>query len=451
MSVETGAMISIRFHTAAFVVALCLGGATARAETGSAAWLRYAPLDPAVARGIARALPANVVVLGDSPVIRSARDEIVRGVSSMLARTMTSDNAADGASIVIGTRDRVKSAMPDASIPDLTRPDSFWLGRTASNRVIVAGRDDRGVLYGAFALLRRVALGDALRDLNDRQEPAAPLRWVNEWNNLDATIERGYGGPSIFFEHDRVASDLARARDYARLLASVGVNAASVNNVNANPRVLTAEFIPELVRLAEAFRPWGVALAIAVDFSSPQKIGGLDTFDPLDPRVTAFWKVHVDDIYRAIPDFAGFVLKADSEGRLGPSAYGRTHADAANAIARALAPHRGVLFYRGFVYDHHMDWQNPKNDRARAAYDNFRRSTARSTTTSSCRSSTGRSISRCANRPRRCSAGSTRPTRRSSCRSRRSISDSSATSCSWCRCGKRCSTSTCVYRGRPRR
>jgi alpha-glucuronidase len=217
-----------------------------------------------------------------------------------------------------------------------------------------------------------VAVGDTLRDLNEHQEPVAPLRWVNEWNNLDGTIERGYGGASIFFENDRVAADLTRARDYARLLSSVGINAAAVNNVNANPRVLTAEFIPDLVRLADAFRPWGVGLAIAVDFSSPQRIGGLDTFDPLDARVAAFWKARVDDIYRAIPDFAGFVLKADSEGRLGPSAYGRTHADAANVIARALAPHGGMIFYRGFVYDHHMDWRNPKNDRARAAYDNFR-------------------------------------------------------------------------------
>ena len=170
---------------------------------------------------------------------------------------------------------------------------------------------------------------------------------------------------------DTVRPDLSRAQAYARLLASVGIKACAINNVNANPKVLTPEFMPALVRVAEAFRPWGVRLAIAVDFSSPQKIGGLDTFDPVDARVAAFWKARVDDIYAAIPDFAGIVLKADSEGRVGPSAYGRSHADAANVIARALAPHGGVLFYRGFVYDHHMDWRNPANDRARAAYDNF--------------------------------------------------------------------------------
>ena len=203
------------------------------------------------------------------------------------------------------------------------------------------------------------------------QRPSAPLRWVNEWNNLDGSIERGYGGRSIFFDAGDVRQNLTRAGEYARLLASVGINAASINNVNANITVISDPFLPSLARVAAAFRPWGVRLAVAVDFSSPKSLGGLDTFDPLDPRVAEFWKARINAIYRAIPDFAGIVVKADSEGRLGPSAYGRTHADAANVIARALAPHGGVIFYRGFVYDHHMDWRNLKNDRARAAWDNF--------------------------------------------------------------------------------
>jgi alpha-glucuronidase len=126
-----------------------------------------------------------------------------------------------------------------------------------------------------------------------------------------------------------------------------------------------------VARIAEALRPWGVRVAVSVDFGSPKSVGGLDSFDPLDPRVQAWWKARADDLYKAIPDFGGFVLKADSEGRVGPSTYGRSHADAANVVARALAPHGGLIFYRGFVYDHHMDWQNPKNDRARAAFDNF--------------------------------------------------------------------------------
>jgi alpha-glucuronidase len=188
---------------------------------------------------------------------------------------------------------------------------------------------------------------------------------------MDGSIERGYGGRSVFFKDNHVLQDLTRAKEYARLLASIGVNACVVNSVNTNPIVMTDAFLPELARLSEVFRPWGIRMALAVDFSMPKSIGGLDTFDPLAPAVIGFWKTRVDAVYRAVPDLGGFVLKADSEGRLGPSAYGRTHADAANVIARALRPHDGVFFYRGFVYDHHMDWRNLKNDRARAAWDNF--------------------------------------------------------------------------------
>ena len=175
----------------------------------------------------------------------------------------------------------------------------------------------------------------------------------------------------MFFENGSVRADLSRANDYARLLASVSVNGCIVNNVNANPRVLATDFLPQLARIADAFRPWGLRLGISVDLSSTKSLGGLDTFDPLDPRVQSWWKEKTNEIYRLIPDFAGFLVKADSEGRPGPSSYGRTPADAANTIARALQPHGGIVMYRAFVYDHHLNWRNPKNDRARAAYDIF--------------------------------------------------------------------------------
>jgi alpha-glucuronidase len=148
--------------------------------------------------------------------------------------------------------------------------------------------------------------------------------------------------------------------DYARILASLGINGCSVNNVNADIRLLDPARIPQVARIADAMRPWGVRIALAVDFGSPQSLGGLPTFDPLDPTVVAWWKATIDEIYRAVPDFGGIVLKADSEGRVGPSTYGRTHADAANVVARALKPHGGVIFYRGFVYDHHMDWERSR-------------------------------------------------------------------------------------------
>jgi alpha-glucuronidase len=358
----------------AVIAVLATIPASVHAETGYDAWLRYAPLPTALATR-ARSLPRTVTLLGDSPVLRSARDEVVRGLGTMLAAQMTTTTSLPRTStILLGTLERVRPALPGISVPvDLTT-NGFWLG-TATVRgqtvVVVAGRDERGVLYGAFTLLERIARLEDVSRLNERQEPAAPIRWVNHWDNLDGTIERGYAGRSIFFENGRVPDDLTRVRDYGRLLASVGINGLTVNNVNANALVITDGFIPQLARLADVLRPWGVALSVSIDFSSPRRIGGLETFDPLDPRVAAFWRDRVDALYRAIPDLGGIVLKADSEGRLGPSAYNRTHADAANVIARALAPHQGVIFYRGFVYDNLMDWRELKNDRARAAYDNF--------------------------------------------------------------------------------
>ena len=165
--------------------------------------------------------------------------------------------------------------------------------------------------------------------------------------------------------------DLTRAGEYARLLASVGINGCNVNNVNADLDLLTTEHLKEFARIADVFRPWGVKLALSIDLTSPQTVGGLDTFDPLDPKVIAWWQKKVDEIYTLIPDFGGFTVKADSEGRKGPSQYGRTPADAANVLARALAPHHGVVLYRGFVYNNHLDWHDLKADRARAGVDNF--------------------------------------------------------------------------------
>jgi alpha-glucuronidase len=362
--------------TAVAVSALVLAAITpAWAETGHDAWLRYAVLPEAVRARFA-SVPRTVTLLGDSLVLKTARDEIVRGLGSLLATPIQTAAALPRTpTIVLGTIERVRPAVPGAAIPTELAADGFWLGTTTTRgprQIIVAGRNERGVLYGALALLQRIARGEDISQLNERQEPAAPLRWVNHWDNLDGTIERGYAGRSIFFENGRVLDDLTRVSDYGRLLASVGINGATINNVNANALAITDGFIPQLARVADVLRPWGIALSVSIDFSSPRRIGGLDTFDPLDARVAAFWKDRVDALYRAIPDLGGFVLKADSEGRLGPSAYNRTHADAANFIAKALAPHHGVIFYRGFVYNHLMDWRDVKNDRARAAYDNFK-------------------------------------------------------------------------------
>jgi alpha-glucuronidase len=348
----------------------------AQAETGESAWLRYARLDPAAVQRIESGLPRSIVTVESGAPIQKAREEIAAGVRGMLGidLTVSTQLPPDGA-IVAGTSAGLRQVSPDLVRAGTLPSDGFRISRATIKGVpflVIAGESDRAVLYGAFAFLRGVAMGGSIEAIDQREAPYAPIRWVNEWNNLDGSIERGYGGRSIFWDGGHIRQDLGRVTEYARLLASLGINGISINNVNANPLVLSPEFIPQVARVADLLRPWGIRVALAIDFGSPQSLGKLPTYDPLDPAVIAWWKGRADDLYKAIPDFGGFVLKADSEGRVGPSAYGRTHADAANVVARALAPHGGVIFYRGFVYDHHMDWNNPKNDRARAAYDNFR-------------------------------------------------------------------------------
>src|SRR6185437_396923 len=346
-----------------------------QAETGYDAWLRYPPVTEGVLIDAYGRLPATIVKLDNSPTLTSAQNEIVRGVRGMLGRTLRMESKpVQGGMILLGTLAAVKQALPGTALAADLITDGYWLKATVTGGrhvLLIAAPNDRGVLYGAFALLRHIALHERIDQLDEKSNPYAPLRWVNQWDNLDGSIERGYAGRSIFFEDNHVLADLTRAADYARLLASIGINGYTINNVNANPRVLAPEFLPQLARIAAAFRPWGVELSISVDLGSPKTIGGLNTFDPLDPLVAAWWKQRVEEIYRIIPDFGGFVLKADSEGRVGPSTYGRTHADAANVLAAALKPHGGIVVYRGFVYNHHLDWRNLKNDRARAAYDNF--------------------------------------------------------------------------------
>ena len=360
------------FVLALALLSLPLVPRVARADNGANAWLRYARLQPSTAAQY-KSLPDEVIVLGDSPVLISAQNELIRGVDGMLGKKLRLAHqiVLGHPYVILGRIVPVeKLLMVVEPLPPLFHPDDYWL-RTMSDSIIVTGLTDRAVLYGTFGLLRKIGQGESLDNLNDGQRPSVPLRWVNQWDNLNGTIERGYGGRSIFFDNGVVRSDLSRVSEYGRLLASVGINGCAVNNVNADPRVLTDDFLPQLARIADAFRPWGVRLALSVNLGSPQLIGGLDTYDPLDPRVIAWWRAKVNQIYRLIPDFAGFVVKADSEGIPGPSSYGRSPVDAANVIARALKPHGGVLFYRAFVYNHHLDWNDPKADRARAAYDIF--------------------------------------------------------------------------------
>jgi alpha-glucuronidase len=350
-------------------------GMGARGEDGSAAWLRYARIpDPSMYKG----LPSHIIVYGDSPTDKAAAGELQRGLSSMLGRDFTLESTLVGSSekvdaIVVASTAGLGHVFLLGGKATPPKGEEYWIAFGSANghtRLGIVGGTPQAELYGVFHLLEQIASQQPI-PTDYRSAPSAPIRWTDEWDNLNGTIERGYAGPSIFFEIGHVRKDLTRAGEYARLLASIGINGCNVNNVNADLDLLTTEHLKEFARIADVFRPWGVRLALSIDLTSPQTVGGLDTFDPLDPKVIASWQKKVDEIYTLIPDFGGFTVKADSEGRKGPSQYGRTPADAANVLARALAAHHGVVLYRGFVYNNHLDWHDLRADRARAGVDNF--------------------------------------------------------------------------------
>ena len=354
---------------AGFAALLVLaGGLASSAQTADQAWLR-------LHHGYFRTeIPYRASALGRGALERSAVQELDRGIHDLTgASSFISDSNLNGQTIV-GTTKEVREVYPELAIPSDLEPEGYWLYWTQFHGhalLVVAGSDEHGVLYGVFALLCLLQDNPDVTHLNLRSHPAMPIRWVDEWDNPDGTIERGYASRSIFFEGGNVREDLTAAGEYARLLASVGINGCNINNVNAAPQLIDSEHLKQIARIADAMRPWGVRVALSVALASPQKIGGLTTYDPADPAVKAWWAAKVNEIYSLIPDFAGFTVKADSEGQPGPASFGRTPADAANTLAAALAPHGGVVLYRAFVYNHHLDWLDPKADRARAAYDIF--------------------------------------------------------------------------------
>ncbi|ASW54417.1 alpha-glucuronidase [Plantactinospora sp. KBS50] len=253
--------------------------------------------------------------------------------------------------------------------------EGFLLARRDGVTVLLADRP-AGLLYGLFHLVR---LGDAaFRDRPaERHRPALRLRMLDHWDNVEVDrmgqVERGYAGGSIFWRAGAARRDEARVRRYARLLAASGVNAVSVNNVNVHSteaRLLT-DRLGDVAELADQFRPYGIRVHLSVSFAAPMTLGGLPTADPLDERARSWWADATRRVYQRIPDFGGYLVKADSEGQPGPFAYGRSHADGANMLAAALAPFGGVVHWRAFVYNHRQDWRDRSTDRARAAYDHF--------------------------------------------------------------------------------
>jgi alpha-glucuronidase len=342
---------------AAGLISATLGASAAQAEDGYDLWLRYRPL-PAAQRPAVRTIAPSA----DTPTLKVARAELQRGLDGLVGGAATTD----APSILLGTP-AGSPAVAALNLPLKGAGDEGYLIRTVGKTTVIAANSDVGVLYGVFHYLRLVQTGQGVDKLDILSAPKVNHRLLNHWDNLDGHVERGYAGASLWDWWKLPDYKDPRYVDYARANASIGINGTVLNNVNAKADSLTAPYIAKAAALADVFRPYGIRVYLSARWSAPIEIGGLKTADPLDPAVKAFWKAKADEIYKAIPDFGGFVVKANSEGQPGPQDYGRTHVDGANMLADVVGPHGGIVMWRAFVYSHEQP-----DDRAKQGYSEFK-------------------------------------------------------------------------------
>ncbi len=343
----------------------------AHAEDGYRLWLRYDQISDHATLEAYRDAVSSIHVDGDSPTLAVAREELKRGLDGLLGRVVPTTDAPQAGTVLVGTPDdseRIADLDLDAALREVG-PEGFvvrTLGEGADRRIVVAANRDVGALYGVFELLKRLQTHQPIASLDVVEAPKVEHRVLNHWDNLDRTVERGYAGFSIWDWWNLPEYKKSRYVDYARANASLGINGTVLTNVNADATVLTPRYLDKVAALAEVFRPYGIQVYLTARFSAPMEIGGLDTADPLNPEVRQWWQEKIDQIYERIPDFGGFLVKADSEGQPGPHDYDRNHAEGANMLAEALAPHDGIVMWRAFVYSNEVP-----EDRAKQAYNEF--------------------------------------------------------------------------------
>jgi len=343
-------------------------------EDGYDLWLRYRPLAHS-AQAQVRAQARSIVLPGAATATsQAALDELHAGLAGMLGDApAVATRIADGA-LVLATPARLPqlaSAVPPADLAQ-AGDEGYVLRHVrlqGHNVSLIAANTDIGLLHGTYAWLRAAAIGKDGAVADAVSAPRLSLRVLNHWDNLDRTVERGYAGESIWDWWALPEIVDHRYTDYARANASLGINGTVLNNVNSKPEVLTAPFIAKAAAVADVLRPYGIKVYLSARFSTPLELHETATADPLSPEVAAWWRRKADEIYRAIPDFGGFLVKANSEGQPGPQDYHRTHADGANMLAAALAPHKGIVMWRAFVY---APGAGAATDRAKQAYDEFK-------------------------------------------------------------------------------
>ena len=340
-------------------------------EDGYRLWLRY---DPITNKAVATGYKKNItgwMVPGNSPTLSLVKKEIQQGLTGLIGNIPEVKTA--GTSIVLlGTpqsSEIIRNLNLNARLKNLGSEGFLILTTTYQKKklTVIAAPEEIGVLYGTFHFLKLLQTHQPVDKLDLESSPRINLRILNHWDNLDRTVERGYAGFSLWDWHKLPGYIDPRYHDYARANASIGINGTVVTNVNANARVLSAHYLEKVAALADVFRPYGIKIYLTARFSAPLELGGLKTADPLDESVQQWWKDKVKEIYTHIPDFGGFLVKANSEGQPGPQNYNRNHADGANMLADAVAPFNGIVMWRAFVYDDKVP-----DDRARQAYNEFK-------------------------------------------------------------------------------
>ncbi len=350
---------------------LLLKIASARADNGYNLWLRYPPCSSAQLAASYKKLTGVIYTNSNSETLAAALAELKLGLSGMLQQSPRIQPSADNATLLLVNIHKPLPAhftLPAAL--DQLGHEGYAIRILEKNKqpiLVIAANNDIGLLYGTYHLLRLLQTNQSLVHLNILEKPLMPLRLLNHWDNLDRTIERGYAGFSIWNWHTLPTYIDQRYTDYARANASIGINGTVLNNVNANATILSHEYLQKVAALATTFRPYGIRVYLSARFSAPIELGGLSTADPLDSSVTDWWKKKAAEIYTLIPDFGGFLVKANSEGQPGPQNYHRTHAEGANAIADALAPYGGIVIWRAFVYSNEVPV-----DRHKQAYNEFK-------------------------------------------------------------------------------
>lgn len=357
---------------------------SSRADDGYGLWLRYQQVDDPTLLLSYRTTLRSLIVAGNSETADIVRKELRQGLESLL-RTPVPVSSLPLAphSLVVGTPESLSPGVlgeATVALQTVGREGFVITSRNEGQRsfILIAANTEVGALYGSFHFLRLLQTGQTLHNMNIVSFPRIQFRLLNHWDNLDGSVERGYAGKSLWKWNELPGTIDQRYRDYARANASIGINGAVLNNVNANPEILRPDYLKKVAALANVFRPYGIRIFLSVNFSSPLSaqfeiegnrrggIGDLATSDPHDPLVREWWKVKVREIYELIPDFGGFLVKANSEGMPGPQDYGRTHAQGANMLAEALAPYGGVVMWRAFVYNADVD-----PDRTKRAYKEF--------------------------------------------------------------------------------